>query len=225
MAQEPEEMIEITQSCQATVLNTGTPSDEKFLACRLAGEAAAAVGHPVILDPVGVGASSYRLRQVTQLLQQVRPAVIRGNLGEIQALLRCSSVESGVDCVSNSSLEQRKDCAQRLAQTQNCVVFLSGTTDVVTDGEQTILITGGSPRMSQITGAGCMLSVLIGGFTAVAETPLEGAVQAGAFWKACAGYAAQRSRGAGSFHTELFNGASLLTEEEIFQLSETVRNS
>lgn len=218
MAQEPEEVAEISAHCQATVLNTGTPSDQKFLACRLAGQAANRAGHPVILDPVGVGASSYRLGQVSRLLEAVSPTIIRGNLGEIQALLKMSSAETGVDCVSDSDLEQRKACALRLAQARNCVVFLSGTVDVVTDGRQMALLSGGDARMRQITGAGCMLSVLLGGFAAAAPDPFSAALCAGGFWKGCAAYAAQSGPGAGAFHAGLFDGASLLDAERLSAL-------
>lgn len=222
MAQEPKEMVEISSRCQATVLNTGTPSDEKFLACRLAGQAANAAGHPVVLDPVGVGASAYRLEQVSRLLDTVSPAIIRGNLGEVQALLRMTSAESGVDCVSDSDLEQRKRCAVLLARAKGCTVYLSGSVDVVTDGQRLVLLSGGDARMRQVTGAGCMLSVLLGGFAAVSEDTLEAAVCAGAFWKACAAEAAGTAAGAGSFRIGLFDAASLLTPEQLPALCETV---
>lgn len=218
MAQEPQEVEEISAHCQATVLNTGTPSDQKFLACQLAGQAANRVHHPVILDPVGVGASSYRLVRTSCLLETVSPTVIRGNLGEVQALLKMSSVETGVDCISEGDLEQRKGCALRLARALDCVVFLSGATDVVTDGQRMALITGGDSRMRQVTGAGCMLSVLLGGFTAVSSDSFAAALCAGGFWKGCAAFAARSGPGAGAFHAGLFDGASLLDPKSLLGL-------
>ena len=93
MAQEPAEMAEIAGAAQGCVLNTGTPDDGKFLACRLAGQAALAAGRPVVLDPVGAGASSYRCQKLTQLLEEVRPTLIRANLAEVQALLQEFAVQ------------------------------------------------------------------------------------------------------------------------------------
>ena len=73
MAQAPAEAAEITAACRATVLNLGTPNDEKFAACRAAGQEANRLGHPVVLDPVGVGASAYRRRETQALLGAVHP--------------------------------------------------------------------------------------------------------------------------------------------------------
>lgn len=218
MAQEPKEAAEISSRCAATVLNTGTPNDGKFRACQIAGIAANQAGHPVILDPVGVGASGYRLEQVSRLLEETAPTIIRGNLGEIQALLRISSVESGVDCVSDSDPAQRQRCAAELAQNRRCVVYLSGAEDIVTDGARLVSLSGGSTRMRQVTGAGCMLSVLLGGFAAVTENVFDAAVCAGGFWKACAAYAETRGAGTGTFRMALFDAASLLEPREIANL-------
>ncbi|MCD8008836.1 MAG: hydroxyethylthiazole kinase [Clostridiales bacterium] len=218
MAQEPQEMAEISGQCAATVLNTGTPDDRKYLSCTLAGQTANRLGHPVVLDPVGVGASAYRLEQVSHLLDRVSPTILRGNLGEVQALLRLASQESGVDCASDGGLAQRQDCALRLARALGCTVFLSGAVDVVTDGQQIALLSGGSVRMRQVTGAGCMLSVLLGGFAAVTDAPYAAALCAGAFWKGCAAYAEKQGPGMGRFHAALFDGASLLEPEQLSAL-------
>lgn len=218
MAQEPQEMAEISGQCAATVLNTGTPSDSKYLACTLAGQTANRLSHPVVLDPVGVGASAYRLERVSRLLEEVSPTILRGNLGEVQALLRLASQESGVDCASDGGLAQRQDCALRLARALGCTVFLSGAVDVVTDGQRLALLSGGSARMRQITGAGCMLSVLLGGFAAVTDSPYAAALCAGAFWKGCAAYAEEQGPGMGRFHAALFDGASLLEPERLPEL-------
>ena len=216
MAQEPKEMREITAASAATVINTGTPSGEKFLACRLAGQEAAALSHPVVLDPVGVGASRYRLSEVEALLEAFSPSVLRVNLGEARALLGEMSGERGVDSLGASSREERLSCALLLAQRRGTVVLLSGREDLATDGKRAFLLSGGSGLMAKVTGTGCMLSVLCGVFAAVCPDPLEASVLASSFWKVCAEKAEQAAggRGAGSFRTTLFDAASLLTAEE-----------
>lgn len=218
MAQDPQEAAEISCRCAATVLNTGTPSDRKLLACALAGAAANREAHPLVLDPVGAGASAYRQEGLARLLEQISPTLLRCNLGEAQALLGLPSQESGVDCSSGDSLAARKDCALRLARLLGCAVLLSGQPDVVTDGAHLALLSGGSPRMRQVTGGGCMLSVLLGGFAAVTADPYQAALWASRFWKSCAAYAEGHSRGAGGFRTALFDGASLLEGHDLDEL-------
>ena len=90
MAQAPEEMADITAISDATVLNTGTPDEEKFRACLLCGQAAEPLGRPVVLDPVGVGASPWRLERTEALLNSFRPTLLRVNLGEARALTQAA---------------------------------------------------------------------------------------------------------------------------------------
>lgn len=212
MAQAPEEMEVISSKAQAVVLNTGTPSRDKFAACRAAGETANRLGIPVILDPVGIGASPWRLDNIRQLLEQVRPNLVRVNYGEACALLDEEAVELGVDSLS-SPTQLRRSAAQRLAKRLRCAVLLSGTEDIVTDGSRTVCVCGGSDRMKQITGAGCMLSVLCGGLAAVTGDPYEAAVEAARLWKAVAEEAERLSegRGLGSYHMSLFDAVSRLS--------------
>ena len=219
MAQEPAEMAEIAGAAQCSVLNTGTPDDAKFLACRLAGQAALAAGRPVVLDPVGAGASTYRRRQLASLLESVRPTLIRANLAEVQALLCLASRELGVDSPEPAPQDQALTLAGELARRLGCLVLLSGESDCVTDGRQAALIEGGTDWMSRITGAGCMLSVLAGCFLAVSDSPLGAVAAASAFWKVCGERARQSVRqaggGAGLFHSALFDEASLLSAGQL----------
>ena len=210
MAQAPEEMADVAAMADALVLNIGTPSREKLEACRIAGITANSKNIPVILDPVGVGASSWRLLQITELLQAVHPSIIRANAAEARALLGLSAGEHGVDNADEES-ESESTLAQNLAAKYNCTVLLSGAFDTVSDAKQTVTITGGSPRMKQITGAGCMLSALCGAFASVTE-PFMAAEEAAVLWKRGAEYAEKQAgtRGLGSFHAALFDALSLL---------------
>ncbi|MGM9618915.1 MAG: hydroxyethylthiazole kinase [Oscillospiraceae bacterium] len=213
MAQAPEEMEEIAAASAAAVLNTGTPSEEKFRACLLCGREMQRLGRPVVLDPVGVGASAWRLGRVKGLLAAFTPAILRVNLGEAQALGEGSSREQGVDSPAPATREQRLASAMELARRYHAAVLLSGPEDIVTDGVSAWLASGGSAEMSRVTGTGCMLSVLCGVFAAVEEDPLEAAALAAAFWKVCSQRAerAAEGRGSGSFRAALLDAAGTLS--------------
>lgn len=213
MAQAPEEMEEIAALAGAVVLNTGTPDAAKFTAARLAGAAANRRGIPVVLDPVGVGASRWRLENIYVLLQEVHPDILRVNYGEAAALLGLESAEHGVDSLAVP--QDAAGCAAALARQLGCVVLLSGVEDLVTDGGEVLHITGGSDRMRMVTGAGCMLSVLCGAFAAVQpHTPLQAAADAARFWKLCAARAGQNAAGPGSLRVALLDSAAALTDAE-----------
>ena len=216
MARAPEEAEAITAASAATVLNTGTPEAETFRLCRLWGQAAAALGQPVVLDPVGVGASPWRLEAVEGLLAAFTPALLRVNLGEARALLHLESGERGVDG-PGGTWEERAAVLRRLAQERDCAVLLSGPEDLVTGrggGGPVRRIAGGSPRMAQVTGTGCMLSALCGAVLAVEADCGAAAWAASVLWKACARRAEAESRGPGSFRAALMDAAAALTAED-----------
>lgn len=215
MAQAPQEMASIAAASAAAVLNTGTPQEEKFHACLLRGREAERLGQPLVLDPVGVGASPWRLERIEALLAAFTPTLLRVNAGEAQALLGLESQERGVDAPA-SSPARRADLALRLARARGTAVLLSGQSDMVCDGSALWEISGGSAQMLQITGAGCMLSVLCGVFAAVEPDAAAAAVSAAAFWKACSRRAEEQAggRGPGSFRAALLDAAGSLTAED-----------
>ena len=212
MAHAAEEMEDITAISSATVLNTGTPDAERFKVCLACGKAANAAAQPLVLDPVGVGASPWRLREMQALLEEVRPDILRVNLGEALALCRRAGREQGVDSTIVAGREQRIAAAGELARLSGASVLLTGEEDVVTDGERVWLIRGGSALSSRVTGTGCMLSVLCGAFAAVEPDFAEAAALASAFWKLCAERAERESagRGPGSFHAALIDAAYII---------------
>ncbi|MBR5371711.1 MAG: hydroxyethylthiazole kinase [Oscillospiraceae bacterium] len=165
MADAPEEAAEITAGAQALVLNLGTPSARSVEAMLAAGKQANLQTIPVLLDPVGVGASAFRKNAVKRLLSEVRLTAVRGNLSEIRCLAdlheRCAGVDSDADDAADAMYY-----AKLLAKRLSAVVTVSGETDIVTDGRTAFQIKNGSPVMRQITGAGCMLSALAGAFLA-----------------------------------------------------------
>ena len=237
MAQEEAEAAQITALCQATLLNTGVPSDEKFRACAAAGKAANALGHPVILDPVGVGASDFRKEKMGWLLERVHPTIIRCNPEEAQTLLQLwkggaeskvrpetkpgspASPESGilsggVESALAPDMAERREIARRLALAYGCVVCLSGDMDAISDGSRIEVCSGGDKRMARITVSGCMLSALCAFFAGSGMKPYEAACTAAAVWKESARQAGLRTDrtggGIGSFHGYLFDEAERL---------------
>lgn len=220
MAQEPAEAAEITVFCQATLLNTGVPDEKKFQACAAAGIRAAELGHPVILDPVGVGASGFRKEQMARLLERVRPSLIRCNPEEAYTLLgiaermrqgaeqddadregklpspvlSCENMPSGgVESKIFPGPVERQQVAIRLARAFACTVLISGEADAVSDGWETTILTGGDRRIARITGSGCMLSALCALFAGAGCTPRDAALTAGKIWKRSAYLAGVRA--------------------------------
>ena len=219
MAQAPQEMGAIAAVSDAAVLNTGTPEEEKFRACLLRGQAAARLGQPVILDPVGVGASPWRLAWAERLLEGFTPALLRVNPGEAEALLHMESQAQGVDSPAALDPARQGKLALRLAQTLKTSVLISGPEDFASDGAALWRVSGGSPLMTRVTGTGCMLSVLCGVFAAVEPDILTAAVAAAAFWKACSRRAEALAghRGPGSFHAALLDAAGTLTAADCIE--------
>ena len=217
MAIAPEEMADLNAASRALVINTGTPEAEKFRVCLQWGQTAAAAGLPIVLDPVGVGASRWRFQSVQAMLHMFTPHILRVNWGEALALVQRTGGEQGVDSSGAASLEDRLAVARALALHRRTVVLLSGPEDIVTDGETAWCVSGGSDLMGRITGTGCMLSCLCGAFAAVADSPLQAALLASAFWKVCARRAeeAAAGRGTGSFRVALMDAASLLTADQL----------
>lgn len=216
MADAPMEVEEITAMADALVLNTGTLKSWSKDSMICAGKAANQKGIPVILDPVGVGASRLRKQTVQDILNQVRITVIRGNRSEIAWVAGVETFSTGVDCFEKSSLEKEIELAKKAASKWNTTVAVTGTVDVITDGNQLIKIYNGTFMLSKVTGTGCMTTALIGAF--LAEGTSMTAAVAGVSMMGIAGEIAQEragSIGMGSFKVELMNVLSQMNGEKI----------
>ena len=219
MAQAPEEMEAIAAASDAAVLNTGTPEEEKFRVCLLRGQTAQKLGQPVVLDPVGVGASPWRLGWTEKLLENFTPSLLRINPGEARALLHQESQSQGVDSPAALGSAQQGDLTLRLSRELGTAVLISGPEDFISDGNTLWKVFGGSSLMTQVTGTGCMLSVLCGVFAAVEPDILAAAVTAAAFWKSCSRRAEAGCQGPGSFRTALLDAAGTLTVADCAEIS------
>lgn len=226
MAQNPEEAADITALCHATLLNTGVPDAEKFRACILAGKRANELGHPVVLDPVGVGASAYRKREMQVLLKEVQMSVIRCNQEEAFTLLSLGEEKSdppiqeggrisgGVESAVSEETEKVRQLAVRIAKMYSCTVLISGVSDVISDGEQIRVLSGGDDRMRRITGSGCMLSALCALFCGTGLPVFDAVCATGEIWKQSSEEAGEwtdrHTGGIGSFHVALFDALDQL---------------
>lgn len=178
MADDLSEVVEITSICHALVINIGTLNQRTIQSMVAAGEKAKALGHHVILDPVGAGASTLRTETAQMLMDKVKPTVIRGNISEIKTLYNGAGQTQGVDAnevdtITDDNLEEAIIMIQAMARKFDCVVAITGAIDLVADASHVFIIKNGHPSMSKITGTGCMLTALIGAFVASNNNPLE----------------------------------------------------
>lgn len=184
MADEPEEVEEITARCAGLCLNLGTPSRRTIPSLMRAGVKAGELGRPVVLDPVGVGASTLRLRTAQELMARVPFTVLRGNVSELRALAGGQEHTRGVDAggadaVTEAELERGVAFAKGTARRTGTVVAVTGAIDLISDGEQCVVIRNGRPEMGLVTGTGCQLSALTAACLAASpERPLEAAAAA-----------------------------------------------
>jgi hydroxyethylthiazole kinase len=204
MAHAREEVEQMVQLAGALVLNIGTLSAHWVDAMLLAGKEANARGVPVVLDPVGVGATAYRTETAQQILAEVRVDVLRANQGETATLLGVAADMRGVESISAAA--EPEELARAAARELGLVVAVTGAVDHVSDGERTFTVSNGVELLGAVTGTGCMSSAVTGCFLAVRrEAPLEAAAEALAAFGVAAEDAAAEAKGPGSFHVNLYD--------------------
>lgn len=215
MAHAPEEMEEMAAIAGAVVLNIGTLSTPWVESMLAAGKAAAKLGKPVVLDPVGAGASKLRTEAAWRILRETGVRVLRGNASEIMALHNADSKTRGVD--SSHEAAEAVDAARALAKELDLVVAVTGKQDMVTDGDTIYHIDNGHELMSCITGTGCSSSAITGAFLAAEPDTLQAAVAALAFHGLAGEYAAKKAAGPGSFSVAFLDSLYETTPELLAQ--------
>jgi hydroxyethylthiazole kinase len=213
MADALEEAADIAVISQAVVLNMGALNERTVPSMLAAGKAANAKGIPVVLDPVGAGASKYRNDTVALLTGELKLSVIRGNISEIRFIAGLGSQTKGVDASDSdiADADHAGQIAKDLARKLGCVVVISGAVDAISDGEKIVFVENGHPMLGNLTGTGCMCSALIGSFCGAApEEPFAAAAAA----MMCMGIAGELAyenagqRGNGSFHAAIHDAIS-----------------
>lgn len=163
MSDEPEDVADITSICGGLNINIGTLNKRSIEGMFIAGIKAKELGHIVLLDPVGAGASKLRTDTAIKLMNTIKPTIIRGNISEIKTLALGSGTTKGVDAdaadtVTEDNLNDMIIFAKNFSKKTNAVIAITGAIDLVADSEKCYVIRNGRPEMSKITGTGCQLS-------------------------------------------------------------------
>jgi hydroxyethylthiazole kinase len=209
MAHAREEVEEMVSIAGALVLNIGTLSPHWVDAMLLAGRAANEHGVPVVLDPVGAGATTYRTETAKRLLDEVQVTVLRGNAGEVATLVGVAAEVRGVESIA--AADDPAGLARTAGERLGLVASVTGPIDHVSNGTTTVAVANGHPLMASITGTGCISSALTGCFLAVnRDRPLEAAAEALVAFGVAGEDAARDAKGPGSFHVGLYDALAAL---------------
>ncbi|MDK9717281.1 MAG: hydroxyethylthiazole kinase [Trichlorobacter sp.] len=213
MAHAENEVEEMVGFARALVLNIGTLTDDWVDAMVKAGKKATSLGVPIILDPVGAGATALRTNAAKRILAETRVSVVRGNASEILALAGAQANTKGVDAAD--SVDQATEQAIRLARELGVPVAITGPQDLITNGKRVIRVNNGHPLMSCITGTGCGATAIIGAFSGVDPDPVSAAATALAYYGLAGERAAVDANGPGSFMIRFLDALHNLTPEEL----------
>ncbi len=213
MAHAVEEMDDMVGIASALVINIGTLDAEWVRGMLAAGRMAHRLGKPIVLDPVGAGATPYRTQTAWQIIRECRPTIIRGNASEIMALINADIKSKGVDSSQNSA--DAVESARQLANATGAVVVISGATDYITDGSRVETVTFGSPLMTRVTAMGCTASSIIGAFAGVNSDPFEAALHGMAIMGICGERAAAQKDAPGSLQTNFVNELYTITAQQL----------
>jgi len=215
MADAKEEVAEMAAVSGALVLNIGTLNLKLIESMIVAGSAANKAKIPVILDPVGAGATRFRTESAQRLLDELEVAILKGNAGEIGVLAGAGGAVKGVD--SDGLVGDPVHIAREFARDQGLTVVITGETDIVSDGTRTLLVENGNPMMGIICGTGCMASSVVGTFAAVCDDPVMASAGALSAFGIAGEKAAERCGRPGAFKVALFDELAALGLMELEQ--------
>ncbi len=218
MSHAVEEVEEMVKLAGALVLNIGTLTPDWVDAMSLAGKHANEHNIPVVLDPVGAGATTLRTNSSKRLLSEVQVSIVRGNAGEVATLAGIAADVRGVEHID--AAEPPEKIAREFARIYGCTVAITGQVDVISDGIRTALITNGHAMLSTVVGTGCMSNVIVGAFAAVESDPFIAAT-GGLTTFGIAGQIAAHEAGnrPGTFHTVLYDTLYGLSPQDIQSLA------
>lgn len=215
MADDLLEVEEVTSICNGLVINIGTLNVRTIEAMVKAGKRANELGHAVVFDPVGIGASTLRTETALRLLKEVKFTVIRGNISEIKAIYKGQGAGQGVDAseldkVSEDNIDEVINLVKALSERTGAIIVVTGAIDLVADKEKCYVIKNGHPLMTKVTGMGCMLTAVIAGFISANK---EHILESTAVAVSSMGYGGElafhriikEDKGTGSFRTYLID--------------------
>jgi hydroxyethylthiazole kinase len=214
MAHAVDEVDDMVKIASSLVINIGTLSKNWIDGMIKAGKAARERDIPMVFDPVGAGATSYRTNTALQIIKECRPGVIRGNASEIMALVSEKGNTKGVDSIVSS--ESAIHAARLLAKDTGAVIVISGPVDYIIDNQSVIQVRNGSPMMGKVTGLGCSATALVGAFIAVNKNLLVASAHAMTGMGIAGELAANKSYGPGTMQMHFLDALYTLSEKEIF---------
>lgn len=213
MAHAPNEVEQMVSFAGALVLNIGTLTDEWIDSMIIAGKKAATLKIPIILDPVGSGATSFRTDSAKKIINETEVSVIRGNASEILSLKNSDSKTKGVDSIH--SVEDASNTAKMLAGELQTTLAITGPVDLITDGNRTVHVSNGHSLMACVTGTGCTASAIIGAFLAVDNDPFSATATALAFFGLAGEVAGEKAQAPGSFMIKMLDALYTITPEKL----------
>jgi hydroxyethylthiazole kinase len=213
MAHAQNEVEDMVAFAGALVLNIGTLTDDWIHSMIKAGKKASELQTPIILDPVGSGATPLRTDSAQKIIEETRLSVIRGNASEILSLRQAESKTKGVDSIH--SVEEAAKTAAMMAQELDTTLAITGPVDLVTDGDRVFRVKNGHPLMGYVTGTGCTATAIIGAFLAVDDDPLSATATALAYFGLAGEVAGQNAGAPGSFMIQLIDALYTITPEAL----------
>jgi hydroxyethylthiazole kinase len=213
MAHAQNEVEDMASFAGALVINIGTLEDDWITSMMKAGKKASELNTPIILDPVGSGATALRTNAAKTIIEETRLSVIRGNASEILSLRHADSKTKGVDSIH--SVDEAAQTATVLARELNTALAITGPVDLVTDGERVVHVSNGHPLMGFVTGTGCTATTTIGAFLAVDNDPVSATATALAFFGLAGEVAGQKNEAPGSFMIGMLDALYTITPEDL----------
>lgn len=213
MAHAENEVEEMVSIANALVLNIGTLTDSWTEVMIRAGQRASALGTPIILDPVGAGATALRTGAAKRIIRETEVSIIRGNASEILSLQELNSGAKGVDSIH--SVEDAADAAVHLAGELGTTLAVTGPVDLVTDGSRVIKVNNGHGLMPYVTGTGCSATAVIGAFAAVDGDMVSATATALAFFGLAGERAGATAQAPGSYMISLLDALYTLAPDDL----------
>ncbi len=215
MAHAENEVEEMASYAGSLVLNIGTLTDSWVASMVKAGKKATSLQTPIVLDPVGAGATDLRTNAAKQIITETGVTIIRGNSSEILSLGSSDFSTKGVD--ATHGVDEAAATGGRLAKELGSTLAITGPVDLITDGERTVRVENGHSLMPYVTGTGCSATALIGAFAAVEKDPLAAAAGALAYFGLAGEKAAEKAEGPGSFIPALIDALYTITVDDLIR--------
>lgn len=213
MAHAQEEVEEMVSFAGSLVLNIGTLTPYWIDSMLKAGKKANELKVPIILDPVGSGATKLRTASAKRILDEISISVVRGNASEVLSLAHEGSRTKGVDSIH--SVDDAADAARTLSRELNTTLAITGAVDLITDGQEVHRVSNGHELMGYVTGTGCAATVIIGAFLAVDNNPLKATTTALAYFGLAGEKAASKASAPGSFQVGLLDALYSIEEKQM----------